>query len=140
MLTAIPRTVRLLLLPAALTAAARAAQPGPPFPDWTALEEETLRHFQAVVRLDTSDPPGNEAPAVDYLRGVLEAEGIPVQVFALEKHRPNLVARLRGNGSKRPLLIMAHTDVVNVDPKKWRHPPFGALREGGWVYGRGTIA
>ena len=70
---------------------------------------------------------------------MLEREGIPVEVFALEPHRPNLVARLKGTGKKRPLLIMAHTDVVNVDPKKWTHPPFGAVRDGGYIYGRGTV-
>jgi acetylornithine deacetylase/succinyl-diaminopimelate desuccinylase-like protein len=108
-------------------------------PDWTRLEEETLRHFQALVRMDTSDPPGNEAPAAEYLKKVLEQEGISVQVFALETHRPNVVARLKGTGRKRPLLLMGHTDVVNVDPKKWTHPPFSATREGGYVYGRGTV-
>jgi len=108
-------------------------------PDWTALEAEAMRHFQTLLRFDTSDPPGDEKPAADYLKSVLEQEGIPVQVFALEPHRPNIVARLKGNGSKRPLLIMGHTDVVNVDPKKWKHPPFGAVREGGYVYGRGTV-
>ncbi|MEY4005149.1 MAG: putative succinyl-diaminopimelate desuccinylase, partial [Verrucomicrobiota bacterium] len=97
MRAAILRSFLKILLLNALALAARGAQPATPFPDWAALEEETMRHFQALVRLDTSDPPGNEAPAVDYLRGVLEAEGIPVQAFALEKHRPNLVARLRGN-------------------------------------------
>ena len=70
---------------------------------------------------------------------MLEREGIPVEVFALEPHRPNLVARLKGTGKKRPLLIMGHTDVVNVDPKKWTHPPFGAVRDGGYIYGRGTV-
>jgi len=108
-------------------------------PDWRRVEEETLRHFQTLVRFDTSDPPGNERPAADYLRQVLEKEGIPVQVFTLEPNRPNVVARLKGNGSKRPLLIMGHTDVVNVDAAKWTHPPFSATREGGYVYGRGTI-
>ena len=83
--------------------------------------------------------PGGEAPAVDYLQAVLEQEGIPVEVFALEANRPNLVARLKGTGKKRPLLIMGHTDVVNVDPKKWTHPPFGAVRDGGYIYGRGTV-
>lgn len=107
--------------------------------DWPAVEAETLRHFQAIVRMDTQDPPGGEKPVVDYLRSVLEAEGIPTQTFALEAHRPNLVARLRGNGRKQPLLIMGHTDTVNVDPKKWKHPPFSAHREGGYIYGRGTI-
>jgi acetylornithine deacetylase/succinyl-diaminopimelate desuccinylase-like protein len=111
----------------------------PAAPDWTRLEQETLRHFQELVRFDTSDPPGNEAPAAEYLKKVLEQEGIPVQVLSLENHRPNVVARLRGSGKKRPLLIMGHTDVVNVDPKKWIHPPFGAVRDGGHVYGRGTV-
>ena len=108
-------------------------------PDWPRVEAETLGHFQTLIRFDTSDPPGGEKPAVDYLKSVLEREGIPVEVFALEPHRPNLVARLKGTGKKRPLLIMGHTDVVNVDPKKWTHPPFGADRDGGYIYGRGTV-
>ena len=108
-------------------------------PDSNRIDAETLQHFQELVRFDTSDPPGGEAPAVDYLKTVLEREGIPVEVYALEPNRPNLVARLKGSGRKRPLLIMGHTDVVNVDPKKWSHPPFGAAREGGYIYGRGTV-
>ena len=108
-------------------------------PDWDRVNGETLQHFQELVRFDTSDPPGGEAPAVAYLKAVLEKEGIPVEVFALETNRPNLVARLKGTGKKRPLLIMGHTDVVNVDPKKWMHPPFGAVRDGGYIYGRGTV-
>jgi acetylornithine deacetylase/succinyl-diaminopimelate desuccinylase-like protein len=108
-------------------------------PDWAKIEEETMRHFQAILRLDTSNPPGNEKLVVDYLKGVLEHEGIETKVFALDPQRPNLVARLRGNGKKRPVLIMGHTDVVTVDPGKWKHPPFSATREGGYVYGRGTL-
>ncbi len=108
-------------------------------PDWARVEEETLRHFQALIRIDTSDPPGNEAPAVEYLKAVLEREGIETKTFALDPKRPNLVARIRGSGKKRPVLIMGHTDVVNVDPSKWKHPPFSATREGGYVYGRGTV-
>ena len=87
-------------------------------PDWDKTDAETLEHFQALIRFDTSDPPGGEKPAVDYLKGVLEREGIPVEVFALEAHRPNLVARLKGNGKKRPLLIMAHTDVGQRRPQE----------------------
>jgi acetylornithine deacetylase/succinyl-diaminopimelate desuccinylase-like protein len=107
-------------------------------PDWPAAEAEALKHFQNLVRMDTSDPPGNEKPAAAYLEQVLLHEGIPVQVFALEPNRPNVVARLKGSGAKRPILIMGHTDVVNVDPKKWTHPPFGAERADGYIYGRGT--
>ncbi|HUF24346.1 MAG TPA: M20/M25/M40 family metallo-hydrolase [Vicinamibacterales bacterium] len=107
--------------------------------DWKAIEAETLRHFQALLRFDTSDPPGNEQPAAEYLKQVLEQEGIPVTVLALEPHRPSIVARLKGSGAKKPLLLMAHTDVVNVDSKKWTHPPFSATREGGYIYGRGAV-
>ncbi len=108
-------------------------------PNWTTVEAETLRHFQELVKFDTSDPPGREAPAAEYLKKVLEQEGIPVELFEIEPGRPNVVARLKGSGAKRPLLLMGHTDVVNVDPKKWTHPPFSATRDGGYVYGRGTL-
>jgi acetylornithine deacetylase/succinyl-diaminopimelate desuccinylase-like protein len=103
------------------------------------VEDETLRHFQALLRFDTSNPPGNEKLAVDYLKGVLDQAGIETKVLARDPQRPNLVARLRGNGKKRPLLLMGHTDVVTVDPAKWKHPPFSATREGGYVYGRGAL-
>jgi acetylornithine deacetylase/succinyl-diaminopimelate desuccinylase-like protein len=108
-------------------------------PDWSKIEEETLRHFQALIRFDTSDPPGHEAPAVEYLKSVLDKEGIETKIFSVDAKRPNLVARLRGSGKKRPVLMMGHTDVVNVDPVKWTHPPFSATRDGGYVYGRGTL-
>ena len=112
-------------------------------PDWKGLEDETMRHFQALLRFDTSDPPmtppGGERSAADYLMDVLATDGIPAQLLALEPNRPNVVARLKGNGTKRPLLLMGHTDVVNVDPKKWTHAPFSATRHGGYVYGRGAI-
>jgi acetylornithine deacetylase/succinyl-diaminopimelate desuccinylase-like protein len=125
----------LMVLLAVVTATAQTPRPT----DSAKLDEETLRHFQALIRMDTADPPGNEQPAAEYLKKVLEAEGIPVEIHALEPQRPNVVARLKGSGRKRPLLIMGHTDVVNVDPKKWTHPPFGATRDGGYIYGRGTV-
>ena len=113
-----------------------AAQPSTPD---AAIEEEAMRHFQAILRLDTQNPPGNEVRVVAYVKAALAREGIETQVFARDPNRPNLVARLRGNGSKRPLLVMGHTDVVTVDAAKWTHPPFAAARAGGHVYGRGTL-
>jgi acetylornithine deacetylase/succinyl-diaminopimelate desuccinylase-like protein len=104
-----------------------------------AVEAETIQHFQALLRLDTSSPPGNETRAVEYLKQVFDKAGIPNQVFAKVPSRANIVARLKGNGKKRPILIMGHTDVVTVDPAKWTHPPFGAVRDGGYVYGRGAV-
>ena len=107
-------------------------------PDWAKVEEETMRHFQAILRLDTSNPPGNESLVAEYLKSVLEREGIETIILANDPKRANLVARLRGSGKKRPILIMGHTDVVTVDPTKWKHPPFSATREEGYVYGRGA--
>lgn len=108
-------------------------------PDWGTIDAETLRHFQALVQIESMDPPGNESAVTAYLVAALQAEGIEVETFALEAHRPNVVARLKGNGSKRPLLLMAHQDTVNVDPAKWTFPPFSAARDAGWIYGRGTV-
>lgn len=108
-------------------------------PDWGRLQDEAIQHYQALLRMDTSDPPGNERPAAEYLELVLERDGIPAQLLEAEPNRVNLVARLKGNGKRRPLLIMAHTDVVNVDPTKWTFPPFSATRDAGYVYGRGTL-
>ncbi len=108
-------------------------------PDWKALEPEIMSQFQAIMRIDTRNPPGNEHVAVEYLKKVLDGAGIPNQVFALDPNRPNIVARLKGNGKKKSLLIMGHTDVVTVDEKKWTFPPFSATRDGGWVYGRGAV-
>jgi hypothetical protein len=124
----------------ALAAGFAVAQPRPvPQVDWTRLEQETLEHFQAILRIDTSNPPGNETAVVEYLSQVLTREGIPFQTFALDPQRANLVARITGNGSRRPLLIMGHTDVVTVDPAKWKFPPFSATRDGGYIYARGAL-
>jgi acetylornithine deacetylase/succinyl-diaminopimelate desuccinylase-like protein len=131
------RARRVIVCLAAFGSATLLAQA--PTPDWTRVEAETLEHFQALLRLDTSNPPGNETLAADYLKQVLDREGISVQLFALEPNRPNLVARLEGNGRKRPILLMGHTDVVGVDPQKWTFPPFSATRADGYVYGRGAL-
>ena len=105
---------------------------------WGPLQGEILRHFRALVQIDTSNPPGQEVKAVEYLQAVLAAEGIPSRILALDPQRPNLVARLKGSGSKRPLLLLAHTDVVGVQRDKWPVDPFGAVLRDGYVWGRGT--
>ena len=105
---------------------------------WDQVERETLEHFQTIVRMDTSSPPGNETLVAEYLKQVLEREGIPARLLALDPKRANLVARIRGNGSKRPILVMGHTDVVGVQREKWSVDPFGAIRKDGYIWGRGT--
>ena len=117
------------------TIAAWAAEPAV---NWDSVKAETLRHYQSIVRIDTSNPPGNETSVVNYLKGVLDREGINYQVFALDANRANLVARLKGNGSKKPILILGHTDTVGVQRDKWPVDPFGAERKNGYIWGRGT--
>jgi acetylornithine deacetylase/succinyl-diaminopimelate desuccinylase-like protein len=134
-LLALRAVVAFVLIAIALAATLRAQTRQP---DWRAIEPETLQHYTSLLKFDTSDPPGNERPAAEYLKQVLEAAGIPVQLYEAEPNRVNVVARLKGNGSRRPVLMMSHTDVVTVDPKKWRFPPFSATRDGGYVYGRGA--
>lgn len=106
--------------------------------DFEKQRAEILARYRALIQIDTSSPPGNETKAVEYLKKTLEADGIPAQTFALDPKRANLVARLKGNGSKRPLLIMAHTDVVPVQREKWPVDPFGAVLKDGYVWGRGS--
>ncbi|MDH5345888.1 MAG: M20/M25/M40 family metallo-hydrolase, partial [Gammaproteobacteria bacterium] len=107
--------------------------------DWDEIGEEAITHMVNLVRIDTSNPPGNETAAAKYVQAALAAEDIDSELFALDPDRANLVARIRGNGSKRPILIMGHTDVVGVQAEKWEEDPFGGARKDGWIYGRGTL-
>jgi len=102
------------------------------------LEQRTRRYLADLVRLDTTNPPGNETRAAEYIRGVLAAEGIAAELLGDEAGRLNVVARLKGSGAARPLLMMAHTDVVPADRSQWSVDPFaGEVREGR-LYGRGA--
>jgi acetylornithine deacetylase/succinyl-diaminopimelate desuccinylase-like protein len=109
-----------------------------PSVDWKKNEAEVLKHHRSLIQIDSSSPPGNETKVDDYLKRVFEAEGIPVKTFALDPNRGNLVARLKGNGKKRPILLMAHTDVVGVQREKWPVDPFGAVVKDGYIWGRGS--
>jgi acetylornithine deacetylase/succinyl-diaminopimelate desuccinylase-like protein len=104
--------------------------------DWEKLKPEILDRYRALVQMDTT--AGHETRAVDYLKKVLEGEGIATKTLALDPERANLVARLKGSGSKRPLLILAHTDVVGVQREKWPVDPFSAAMKDGYIWGRGS--
>lgn len=104
--------------------------------DWPTHKAEILKHYRALVQIDSTS--GNEVRVVDYIKKVLDAEGIPSKILALDPNRPNLVARLKGTGAKRPLLLMAHSDVVGVQREKWPVDPFGAILKDGYIWGRGT--
>lgn len=108
-------------------------------PDPGKAQEETVKFLSDLVKIDTSNPPGNETRAAEYIKGVLAAEGIPSQIYESAPGRGNLVARLKGNGSKKPLLLFGHLDVVGVERDKWTVDPFSAVIKDGFLYGRGSI-
>jgi acetylornithine deacetylase/succinyl-diaminopimelate desuccinylase-like protein len=108
-------------------------------PDWSAASRETLAHLQAMIRMNTVNPPGSELQVARHLEAALEAEGIETHVFEPAPGRGALVARIRGNGSKQPVLIMGHMDVVGVERDKWSVDPFAAEVRDGYLYGRGAI-
>jgi acetylornithine deacetylase/succinyl-diaminopimelate desuccinylase-like protein len=95
-------------------------------------------YLRDLIRLDTSNPPGNETRVANYLKAVVEKEGIPAELVGDDPRRLNFIARLRGSGRLRPLLLMAHSDVVPVDRSQWTVDPFAALEKGGYIYGRGA--
>src|ERR1700730_3746193 len=99
---------------------------------------EAVRFLTDLVKIDTSNPPGNEVKAANYIKAVLDKEGIASEIFESAPGRGNIVARLKGNGSKRPLMLMGHLDVVGVERDKWTVDPFMAVKKGGYLYGRGS--
>lgn len=102
------------------------------------LQEDTRAHLKALVSLDTSNPPGNEIFAAEYLQRELKKDGIESRILVSTGTRASLIARLPGSGKKRPLILMCHTDVVPADPKEWLTPPFTPVEKDGYMYGRGT--
>ncbi len=123
-----------ILLAAAMSAPARAAEP-----EWKAAADECRKVLADLVAIDTSNPPGNELAAARYLERLLSGEGIECRVFETAPGRGNLVARLKGDGTRRPLLLLGHLDVVGVDRAKWTSDPFALVERDGYLYGRGAI-
>lgn len=108
--------------------------------DWQHVSDEALEHLQAYIRVDTSNPPGNETAAAELLRSWLAAEGIDARFYDAMNNpaRQALVARLPGR-SGRSVVLMSHSDVVPAVSAEWSHPPFAADIANGNVYGRGTL-
>ena len=107
-------------------------------PDFRAARDEAVGFLSGYLRIETVNPPGNETRGAQYLQSTLEREGIPAEIFESAPGRGNLVARLKGNGRKKPVLIMGHIDVVGVEKEKWTVDPFGGVIRDGFVYGRGA--
>jgi acetylornithine deacetylase/succinyl-diaminopimelate desuccinylase-like protein len=107
--------------------------------NWDALGDEATRYLQDLIRIDTTNPPGNETPAAEYLASVFKREGIEPTVLESVPGRGNIVARLKGDGRAAPLLLMVHLDVVPAESDAWTHSPFGGEIVDGFLYGRGAL-
>jgi acetylornithine deacetylase/succinyl-diaminopimelate desuccinylase-like protein len=103
------------------------------------LADDAKRLCQSLLRIDTTNPPGNERPAAELLAGALREVGLEPELIEGAPTRTNVVVRHRGTGAKPPLLLTAHLDVVEADPKKWTHPPFSGVEADGCYWGRGAV-
>jgi acetylornithine deacetylase/succinyl-diaminopimelate desuccinylase-like protein len=107
---------------------------------WDKAKGYALEALRGLIRLDTSNPPGNERIAADYLAAAMARDGLEGTIIESRPTRANLIARIEGRDSSRPpLLISSHTDVVPVEAAKWSRPPFSAEIADGCVWGRGAI-
>ena len=106
--------------------------------DWEAVRGEVTGYLQGLIRIDTTNPPGNETEAARYIEEILVKEGFEPTVVESEPGRGNVIARLTGGGEES-LMLLGHTDVVAVEPEHWTHPPFSGALVDGYVWGRGAL-
>jgi len=95
--------------------------------------------LQKLIRFDTTNPPGKEAECISFTNQLLTQAGIETKVLAKSQQRPNLIARLPGQGNASPLLLYGHVDVVTTENQRWKHPPFEGKIVDGYVWGRGAL-
>jgi acetylornithine deacetylase/succinyl-diaminopimelate desuccinylase-like protein len=107
--------------------------------DWNAAGTEVVELLQELIRFDTTNPPGNETPCIEFIARILGSAGYEPTVLESAPGRGNVVARYRGTGEKEPLLIYGHVDVVPAEAHKWTHKPFSGDSDQGCIWGRGTL-
>jgi acetylornithine deacetylase/succinyl-diaminopimelate desuccinylase-like protein len=105
----------------------------------TDLRAEVSSLLAELIRIDTTNPPGNETAAARHLASYLERAGVASTLVARIEGRDNLVARIPGRGEGPSLMLLSHTDVVLADPDEWSVPPFSGLDRDGWIWGRGAL-
>jgi acetylornithine deacetylase/succinyl-diaminopimelate desuccinylase-like protein len=108
-------------------------------PNWDAVGADAVSRLQSLIRIDTTNPPGNEVLAAEWIADLLSEAGYAPTVLESEPGRGTVVARLPGTGTEPPLLLMSHIDVVPAEPDEWEHPPFAAEIHDGYVWGRGAL-
>ena len=107
--------------------------------DWKAIEREATDLLSEYIRIDTTNPPGNERKAIEFLSRFLKQEGLPAVILGADSERPNLISRNSSARDPRGLMLLHHCDVVGADPREWTMPPFGGTVKDGFIYGRGAL-
>ena len=107
-----------------------------PFKD---IEAEVTTLLSDLIRIDTTNPPGNETKAAEFLSNTLSKDGFDCELFESAPARGSVVTRLKGTGEKPRLLLLSHLDVVAANASEWSVPPFGGVVKDGFVWGRGTL-
>jgi acetylornithine deacetylase/succinyl-diaminopimelate desuccinylase-like protein len=130
------RILTVALCVVVLTSAARAQNGGI---DWTRYQDMAVDLMQQYLRVNTSNPPGNEIEAARFFKKIFDQHGIENEIFEYKPGRANIIARLKGNGSKRPIILLSHTDVVTAEPSAWQVDPFSGVIKNGSIWGRGAL-
>jgi acetylornithine deacetylase/succinyl-diaminopimelate desuccinylase-like protein len=107
--------------------------------NWPQYQDMAVDLMQQYLRINTSNPPGNEIEATRFFKKIFDQHGIENEVFEYKPGRANIIARLKGNGSKRPIILLSHTDVVTAEPASWEVDPFAAVIKNNSIYGRGAL-
>jgi acetylornithine deacetylase/succinyl-diaminopimelate desuccinylase-like protein len=130
------RILTVALCVVVLTSVARAQNGGI---DWTRYQDMAVDLMQQYLRVNTSNPPGNEIEAARFFKKIFDQHGIENEIFEYKPGRANIIARLKGNGSKRPIILLSHTDVVTAEPSAWQVDPFSGVIKNGSIWGRGAL-
>src|SRR5689334_25138049 len=107
--------------------------------DWPKYQDMAVDLMQQYLRINTSNPPGNEIETARFFKKIFDQQGIENEVFEYKPGRANIIARLKGNGSKRPIILLSHMDVVTAEPTSWEVDPFAAIIKNDSIYGRGAL-
>ena len=108
-------------------------------PDGMASVDEAVSLLSRYIQIDTTNPPGNEIRAAQFLKEIFDREGIEARIIESAPGRASIYARLRGNGSRKALVLLNHMDVVPAEAKQWKEPPFSGAIKDGQIWGRGAI-
>jgi acetylornithine deacetylase/succinyl-diaminopimelate desuccinylase-like protein len=107
--------------------------------NWDQIIAEATNILCDYIRIDTTNPPGNELAGAEYLKKICEREGLKVEILSSATNRANLLVRLSGDGSKRPIILLNHIDVVGVEKDEWSVEPFAGVVKEGFIWGRGSL-